>query len=607
MKQLLSKLLIVFCWSLKPITRDIAFFVNIVLFLILPALINVFYISPEYYIHYSSLRFMGFYATRGASFPFILFIPVGVSYIINLLLLYVCSERMLNTIKIFFYIVFGFLFIVNVFLLCNFKTMISPTILTLIKETNSSESSDFFATYLFSSQSFIAYMFIIASILLLILIERYNKYIKQLLEYKYVQPFATLFLVYLLFRSITAFTSYAKLFSYKEVVEVEKWYMEGFPQECNMLTNIGYSFYIDHISKSEIERSRYATINCDDKPVSHFKTKLILVIGESFSKHHSSLYGYERRTNPYLEQESKNGNLYIFYDVISPYNVTSNVMKNLFSTNSMMDGESWNSYPIFPYIFKKCGFDVYFWDNQKTTETDISDYAIFSYIYDKKIKQLSYTACNDSVFDYDMDLVNNFLGTIANLMPKTLLIFHLKGQHAMAERKYPHTSEYIHFTADSIKGNYTVKQKEQIAHYDNCTIYNDAVLKNLIDHMRNDNSVIVYLSDHGEEVHDYRNHYGRTQESVKTSNILKYQYQIPFMVWCSDRYKESHPDIISNICSATDKPFMIDNTCQILFGLAGVNSKYYYPNRNLISPDYKPYKKRVVQNSVEYETIIAGK
>ena len=605
MSRLFSKILLVLNWFLKPVTRDLGFFLNLVLILIIPTLINVFFVSPEYYIHHSSSRLFGFYATRGASFPFILFVPSAVSYLINLFVLCV-RKNIYNVIKIIFYIVFGSLFVANIFLLCNFKTMMSPTIITLIKETNSSESSDFFATYLFSSQSLIAYMLVIFSVFLFFLIEKLYKYINVIVEYKYIQPFVSLFVFYLLFRSFTAFTSYCKLFSFKQVVEVENWYMEGFPQECNMLTNIVYSFYIDFISKAEIEQSRSATIKCDDKPVSHFKTKLILVIGESFSKHHSSLYGYVRRTNPYLEQELKNGNLFVFNDVISPYNVTSNVMKNLFSTNSIMDGESWNSYPIFPYIFKKCGFDVYFWDNQKTTETDISDYAIFSYIYDKMVKQLSYTACNDSVFDYDMDFIKNFFSIVTNYAPKTLLMFHLKGQHAMAERKYPHTSEYMHFTTDSIKGDYTIKQKEQIAHYDNCTRYNDAVLRNLIDHVRNDNCVIVYFSDHGEEVHDYRDHYGRTQESVKTSNILKYQYQVPFMVWCSDSYKEKHPDIISNIFSAIDKPFMIDNTCQILFGLAGINSKFYYPNRNLISPNFKPYKKRVVQNSIEYEEIVVG-
>jgi heptose-I-phosphate ethanolaminephosphotransferase len=125
-----------------------------------------------------------------------------------------------------------------------------------------------------------------------------------------------------------------------------------------------------------------------------------------------------------------------------------------------------------------------------------------------------------------------------------------------------------------------------------------------MDRVREDDCVIVYFSDHGEEVHDYRNHYGRTQEYVKTANILKYQYQVPFLIWCSDKYKELHSDIIANICAAKDKPFMIDNTCQILFNLAGIKSKLYISSRNLISPSYIPYKKRIVQNTIDYESII---
>ncbi len=603
MIKLLPKLSELLRMFIKPVTKNLGFFVNMVLLLIIPTLINVFCISPDYYIHHSPARFLGFYATRGASFPYILFIPVSVIYILNLLLL-ACGKKAVKMIIIYFYTVLGVLFIVNVFLLCNFKTMISPTILTLIKETNGGESSDFFATYLLSTQSLNAYMFIIVSILLMIIIERYHRHMVSFVDNVYIRPLASLFLLYIFLRSFTSFQSFGELFTYKQVAGVEDWYVDGYPQECNMLTNVIYSFYIDHISKAEIKQSRLATLECADKPCPVFNTKLILVIGESFSKHHSSLYGYTRKTNPYLEKERENGNLFLFSDVISPYNVTSNVMKNLFSTNSMMDNESWNACPIFPFIFKRAGYEVFFWDNQKTTETDISDYAIFSYIYDSKIMKESYTACNDSIFDYDMDLLNNFFRTVHTSTDKSLIMFHIKGQHAMAERKYPHSPEYTRFTPDSVMGNYTNKQKEQVAHYDNCTIYNDAVLHCLMDRVREDDCVIVYFSDHGEEVHDYRNHYGRTQEYVKTANILKYQYQVPFLIWCSDKYKELHSDIIANICAAKDKPFMIDNTCQILFNLAGIKSKLYISSRNLISPSYIPYKKRIVQNTIDYESII---
>ena len=30
----------------------------------------------------------------------------------------------------------------------------------------------------------------------------------------------------------------------------------------------------------------------------------------------------------------------------------------------------------------------------------------------------------------------------------------------------------------------------------------------------------------------------------------KYQYEVPFMIWCSDKYKKKYPAIINNIKKA---------------------------------------------------------
>jgi heptose-I-phosphate ethanolaminephosphotransferase len=269
-----------------------------------------------------------------------------------------------------------------------------------------------------------------------------------------------------------------------------------------------------------------------------------------------------------------------------------------------MDDEKWSSCPIFPAIFKKAGFNVYFWDNQKTSNTDVSDFSIFSYLYDKKISKLSYTQCNTEIYTYDMDFVKSFFKLKINRWKKNLIIFHLIGQHCPAQTKYPLIPMYLHFTSDSISGSFTEIQKQQIAHYDNAIRYNDDVMHYLISQVEDKECIIVYLSDHGEEVHDYRNLYGRSHESIKTPNILKYQYEIPFMIWCSDKYKEKHSMKIENIKIALGKPFMNDNTCQILFDIADIHSNYNKQDRNLISTSYNPNPYRRVQNSVVYEDVI---
>jgi len=91
---------------------------------------------------------------------------------------------------------------------------------------------------------------------------------------------------------------------------------------------------------------------------------IICVIGESFIKRHSSLYGYPLKTNPNLEKEKDKGNLFVFKDVVTPYPSTNENMKIIYSTWSSYDTVAWSSQPLFPAIFKKAGFKVALLDFQ---------------------------------------------------------------------------------------------------------------------------------------------------------------------------------------------------------------------------------------------------
>lgn len=590
---------------ISPIYNNSAFFMNVLLLLIIPTLLNAFFINRDEYISFSSDYPFGILIKYGASFPYILFIPFIVSYALSTIANLCINSKVKVVWKTVIYVIAFILCATNIFLLLNFKTMMSPSIVLLLKETDTTESVDFFQSYIGDIHSICAYFIIILTSVLLIVTELSNKIIQSVFERSYTKIILLMVLFYMFSRFVPPCSQFLNLFKCNDLDSVEFWYLDYRP-DCNTLTNIIYSFYTFEVSKKELSQSSFHTLNMQKGAVSHSESIIILVIGESFNKYHSELYGYGHQTNPYMKKEQKSGNLFVFSDVVTPYNMTSHVMKNLFSVNSMMDNESWSNYPIFPAIFRDAGFNVYFWDNQKTSgKADVSDYSIFSYLYDPDVVKKSYTDCNNTPYEFDMDLLNDFFNKDTRINDKSFVILHLRGQHDMAENRYPHTKEYMYFTSDSIIGDYSIKQKSQIAFYDNATRYNDDVLFRLISKMRELESVIVYLSDHGEEVHDYRNHYGRTQENKKTSKILKYQYEIPFFIWCSDKYMEKNPDIVSHIQSSINKPFMIDNTCQILFDLALMsNCVYYHKERDLISPSYQPYDYRRVQDNVIYEDVM---
>ena len=112
--------------------------------------------------------------------------------------------------------------------------------------------------------------------------------------------------------------------------------------------------------------------------------------------------------------------------------------------------------------------------------------------------------------------------------------------------------------------------------------------------------MVVYFSDHGDEVYDYRDVKGRHGHHDPDSLHLKYQIEVPFMIWCSDTYKARHEQVVNDIKASLNRPFMVDNACQVLFHVAGLQSPYYRPERDLLSPSFEPTR-RVVYYKYDYD------
>ena len=100
---------------------------------------------------------------------------------------------------------------------------------------------------------------------------------------------------------------------------------------------------------------------------------VVVIIGESFIRHHSSLYGYPLATNPHLKAEADSGRLVAFTDYISPANLTSASLRNILNLNSAGDREKWFDSVYFPLVAAKEGWRVHLYDNQVTKPEHIAD------------------------------------------------------------------------------------------------------------------------------------------------------------------------------------------------------------------------------------------
>ena len=500
--------------------------------------------------------------------------------------------------------------IFEVYLILNFDARFQHIFLQLIVETNSSEAIGFISSYILTRKTLIYSVFVIVFIIINIFAEKLlwlNLALKRFMQ-NILNKFCLLIVsALMLFGAISIYRDIRFIkcilsYNHIEVLgELDK-YTYGTNYTTFGKAILASYTYLSTLTESDILSETMSNIS---NVTSDFNSKnIVLILGESFNKHHSSLYGYNLETNPNLKEEKDN--LYLMSDVISPHNLTAKCLRKLFSFSNQDNNLYWANTPLFPALFKYIGYNVTFFSNQECLTTnhnpwDLINNALISpstipYLYDNT---------NSSIHQFDLDLIAEFKSIFqANSEKPNLVIFHLLGQH-VPYKAYP-DSEIV-FEKDNYKDRIDLSedQKQIVADYDNATRYNDKVVSSIIDVFRDEDVIIVYLSDHGDEVYDYRDSFGRSHESIITKQRAMCQYEVPFMIWMSDKYKEIHPNVVQKVDNSVNKPFMTDDLPHLLLDLAGIECEWYDATRSLINEHYNVTRKRLLEDSKQdYDKIM---
>ena len=513
-----------------------------------------------------------------------------------------------KVVKALAYIVIYVLFTTEITLEWIFGMNISPNVIMLFVETNARESKEFLESMLDKPQLWQVPLCVAGMIVLNIIVEknrlRVNQWCKGPKTTKVLRGIAIILLV----GGVIFSYNYVKLFLSDEMNEVDEW-RSHMRNPDDLVTKVVVSFYDMSIAEKEMSRVITLAEQVEALPqsASNDSLNVIVVIGESYIREHAALYGYPLQTTPFLSNEQKEGRLFVFTDMVSPYNQTTRVIRNLLSCNSLGHHEDWSSAPPFTAIYKKNGYHVTMYDNQKNFDMGfVFAYSLNTYLYHPQIMKACYHETNDSTFEFDGQMVDDYQKR-QTPSAKRLVLFHLLGQHVGFEYRYP--KNFAYFNEDSLSFRkepwLTKDMREDIVHYDNATRYNDHVLQQIIGLYDQQNTIVVYLSDHGEEVYDYRANSGRDDWGMGSDprQVLRWQYMVPFVVWCSDKYAATHPDIIKQLQNATSRPAMLDNVCQLLFHLSDLKTPYYNKTRDVLSSDYV-CPKRILNESIDCDSLI---
>ncbi len=504
--------------------------------------------------------------------------------------------------KILVYAILFLFFVVQDFLVHHFGQMINPSYLTLLAETSPGEAKEFTDLFLFSGGTLSTVKrFLVLLGLALVLEFAWGRLRKRVVFPEGLALALAIPLSICLLYGVYSCKIYGRILGMKDEYSLDEHRVPSDP-----LSRSFYSVRVYLLMGKHFDQAIQTTLSM---PPAGWRTEqkqadslsVILVLGESYSKWHTPLYGYGLNTTPHMLREKEKGNLLVFEDVVSTYNLTSNSLKDMLCANRSSLGEAWYEAPYVPAVFKSAGFEVYFWDNQQTYLGFLPvSISLNSFLYHPDIVAASYSHTNTKTFTHDGDLVKDYLDSVRIESSPSFSLIHLLGQHMDFNERYP--GAFSHFTADSISREepyLDAGKRRLIAEYDNATFYNDAVWEKIMSHYRNRNAVIVYISDHGEEIYDvrdqaYRDHGPLTAEKLQT------QYSIPMMVWFSDKYQELYPETVSQARKAVVRPLSGDLLCQVLFHLAGVETPCYQAEYDVLDESYI-YPKRLVQGSVDYD------
>jgi heptose-I-phosphate ethanolaminephosphotransferase len=225
------------------------------------------------------------------------------------------------------------------------------------------------------------------------------------------------------------------------------------------------------------------------------------------------------------------------------------------------------------------------------------------FLADGEMSDSLFSFRNERSRKYDMGLVAQVrdFRTEQEQPEHTLDIIHLIGQHFDYDMRYPQ-DEATFSVNDYAARTLDAEAKKIVMQYDNATHYNDMVLDSLLSIYDHEDAVVLYVADHGEEVYDDLQLHGRLFQEP-TAAQARYEFEVPMWIWCSERYRQQHPDVVSRIREATNKPLMTDALPQLLLSLAGITCPWSDERRNPLSVNYQG-KRRIIGGSTDYDELM---
>nr|WP_270049470.1 phosphoethanolamine transferase [Thalassolituus pacificus] len=322
----------------------------------------------------------------------------------------------------------------------------------------------------------------------------------------------------------------------------------------------------------------------DTQPQTH-----IFIVGESASRNHMGIYGYQRNTTPFLS--SIKDELVVFDNVISSHAQTQASLRAALTAASADQGGQYRDALSVIDVANLAGYETWWISNQQPLRATIASIAHQA--------DHPYYISNDfngvEVNRYDIFMLNRITEALANPAPYKAIFIHMMGSHAQYKNRYP--DDFMVFK-DAEVNAYTENPSQSVIdvinEYDNSILFSDFFLQQLFSLVKEKQSgalaTITYFSDHGEEVYRQANLKGHSPDNL-TANM----FEIPFVFWSSDSLRTA------SYRAHQHSPFMLDSFYHYASEVMAIDSASTNPEAALISDQYQPPAVRMVYKT-RYDT-----
>ncbi len=492
----------------------------------------------------------------------------GMTFVFFTTILLINATRLKKILLLFFVSLLSVFVIIKLSFYHHYGVKISPSALFVLFETNLPETQEFSSYYIDAFVLFLILLFTIA-IGSFIWWSNTSKFsISSIKKNKYFKVAMVLLSLVILY-----------------VIKLKL-------REENLVLTSYKTFKDYKLYKNDIKNN---LSKLESNSITHVKSlntegTYIVIIGESTSKWHMQLYGYNRATNPALHKIKDS--LYLFKDVITPHTHTILALQEIL-TYSNFENDFSNQNTSIVQLANMAGYKTYWLSNQRPLGIFES---VPTLISEASKERYFFATDNFNYHSYDEVLLPKLEELLNKKEEKRIIFIHLIGTHIQYNKRYP--KKFNHFKgANPLTKVKTKKAIKLVNEYDNAIRYNDSIVHQIIKKVEalNQKSYVVYFSDHGDDIFDTGDVFGHNEYIGS-----KPMYEVPLLVWLSSKFKNQNKNIVNAITQNSTKKYNLEDFIYSFIDLNEITLKESDSTKSIFNSHYKE-KIRNVKDGIDYD------